>query len=346
MECQGVILLRAPLLAVTLSLSACALGPERPPTSSREPRWQDVIDPRPDLLVVLRPLALRQDPGVGPLLERIVEIGRQQSRVVADTRALEAMEDAEEVIVSVRASGLDAAASASDELVVVRGVRADLDPSRLVDSDGHPLWTQGPGGPVREFVRAHNDEAAPVDVSLFELPARTWVIAAGLARARARHAIVHPLGRPAPFQYSEALAIVRIDGPALVSRLPALRRYGQLGLIGRGLLEVELALPPNPGRTIDVTLTYANVSDADEAESAARTVIRVVAAAGPLPAGWISTLGSARVERRSDKSVAIVSPWPSVLIDNALRKGAGTLPSSPRAAQDAGNEPPDAGPSL
>ena len=95
-----------------------------------EPRWEDVIDTTPELLAVVFPTALRKDRVYGPLLRRAIELVRAQSRVVTETRALDAMEDAEEVIVAVRPDrgatlgpGGLAGESAGEVVVVVRGVR-------------------------------------------------------------------------------------------------------------------------------------------------------------------------------------------------------------------------------
>ena len=82
----------------------CA-SPARPSTARTapaEPRWEDVIDATPELLAVVFPRALRRDAVYGPLLRGAIDLVREQSRVVAETRALDAMEDAEEVIVGVR----------------------------------------------------------------------------------------------------------------------------------------------------------------------------------------------------------------------------------------------------
>jgi hypothetical protein len=344
LERARVTALRLCFLAAAFAFSSCALsGPGRPQTVGLEPRWQDVIEATPDLLVAIRPLALRHDPGFGPLLQRIVDVGRQRSRVVADTRALEAMQDAEEVIIALHLSGRRDSDGESDELIVVRGVRADVDPGRLVDSEGQPLWMSGPSGPVRELLRAHTDDAAPLDVSLFELPARTWVIATGPARARARRVFTHPLGRPEPALSPDALVAVHVDGPTFVSRLPLRRRAGQLWPIGQRLLTLEITLPPSRERVIRVALLYADVAAADAGESAVRSLIRAVGGAKTRPTGWVSTLVSARVERKSDRSVFIECPWTATPDDDALRNGTDT-PSE--AAQDAGKMPYGEGPSL
>src|ERR1019366_6462314 len=107
---------------------------------------------------------------------------------------------AEEVIIGLRLGRFD---TDTDVVVVVRGVRADVDPAALVDADGRPLWAPGPTGRVRELVRAGTGSGAEsseaprneIPASLFELPGRTWVIASGEARARARSAFAHAPAR-------------------------------------------------------------------------------------------------------------------------------------------------------
>lgn len=346
-----------------LAVSGCSFsGPTGPRSAPLEPRWQDAVDSAPDLLVAIRPLALRRDPSFGPLLQRIVDLGRQRSRVVADTRALDAMEDSEEVILALRLPTQRGADDESDELVIVRGVRADIDPGRLVDSEGHILWNAGPSGPVRELVRAHaidegddlrsasrspEDGGAP-DVSLFEIPARTWVIATGPSRIRARRAFAHPTGRPDPPLSPDALIVGRFDGPTLVSHLPALRHANLLGAIGRGLVAVEITLPPGRDRLVRAELLYGDVAMAGNAESAVRAVVRALTRSVPNAktalTAWIYAMVSARVERKGDRSVFIECPWSFTPEDDALRQDAGISarvapPSSLEPPPDAGNIP-------
>jgi hypothetical protein len=336
-------------LAPTSSCTATA-----PPASAHlaidaEPRWEDVIDTTPELLAVVFPTALRRDKVYGPLLRRVIDLVREQSRVVAETRALDAMEDAEEVIIGVRpdANGPGGADGASGEVVVVvRGVRADVDPAQLVDAEGHPLWAPGPSGRVRELVRSDppsstgvstvsstttGSSSAPtvaaIPASLFELPGRTWVIASGEARARARGVFAHPLGRPGlRFEPSgvDTLALLRIDGPSLVARVRALQALGALGTLGRHLEAVTLELaaggvgqdamadgsvsrpatadagvvdvPADLRRTIRASLSYSSADAATLAEATVRDVVGAIARKRPDDLVW---LASATVDRPS-----------------------------------------------
>ncbi|HEX3344463.1 MAG TPA: hypothetical protein VHS09_07805, partial [Polyangiaceae bacterium] len=234
---------------VALALPACGGGPPpRPPESDRtEPHWQDVFETTPELLVVVRAQAAKRDRVYGPLLKRAIEVGRERSAAVASTRVLDAMGDAEEVIVGLRPDTPDA----PGELVLVaRGVPADIDPGKLVDADGAALWGPGPPGAVRELVRERDEHGHPAGASLFELPGRTWVIAEGAARVRAREAFAHPFDRPAMKLDPSAVAIVRIDGPSLVQHVRALQDLGGLAAVGHHLRSVTFLLPPGTERAV------------------------------------------------------------------------------------------------
>jgi hypothetical protein len=332
-----------------------------------EPRWEDVIDTTPELLAVVFPTALRKDRVYGPLLRRAIDLVRSQSRVVTETRALDAMEDAEEVIVGVRPDpggvlrpGGLAGESAGEVVVVVRGVRADVDPVSLVDAEGQPLWVLGPSGRVRELVRsdarsvaAGSPAASPVPASLFELPGRTWLIASGDARARARDAFARsaPTPRRAPrFELFEpngvdTLAVLRIDGPSLVARVRALRPSGALGALGRRLEAVTFELaagstapdgrsgadPTSLRRTIRASLSYADGDAAASAEETARDVVGAIARKKPDDLAW---LASATVDRPGagaapGLSVVVSAPLPPQLVGALLHAGAATLDTAP-----------------
>jgi hypothetical protein len=284
-----------------------------------------VFDTTPELLVVVRPQALRKDKVYGPLMRRAMEVARERSRVVASTRALDAMEDAEEVIVGVRPDTPDH----PGELVLVeRGVRSDVDPGKLVDAEGRALWAPGPGGRVRELVRERDEHGATIAASLFELPGRTWVVVSGDARARAREAFAHPFDRPALDLDPNALAIVRIDGTSLVARVPALKDLGRLGAVGRRLGSVTLTLPPGGEGAVRAALTYQDEDAAAFAEVTLREAIDALARAKPERLAW---LGSARVER-PDKRVILTAPLPPHLVDALLHAGSAPLDAEMGAA--------------
>ncbi len=301
------------------ALPACGGGRAASPSDrvALEPRWQDALETMPELFVVVRPKAIRQDRVYGPLLRRAIQAAREQSRVVAATHPLETIEDAEEVIVGMRP---DTPQQAGELLLVERGVRADIDPAALVDDDGKALWAPGPSGGIRELVRERDPSGQAPDASLFELPGRTWVVATGPARRRARDAFAHPFRRPDLDLDPSALAFVRIDGPSLVAHVPALRGSGGLSALGARLRSVTLTLPPGADGAVRVTLAYADDDATALAEVALRETVRAVARARREGLAW---LGRATVAP-SGRSVVVTAPLPASLLEGLL--GAGSKP--------------------
>jgi hypothetical protein len=284
--------------------SGCgAASPAPPATSDRlEPHWQDVFDGVPELFVVLRPQRLRRDPMYGQLLNRAIDAARAQSPVVAATRALDAIDDADEIVVGLQGG---------DIVAVALGVRADVDPAKLVDSGGRPIWAPGDtGGRVRELIGTSEGGA-----SLFELPGRTWIIASGEARLLARQVLAHPLNRPMLDRGGDALAMIRIDGRSLVRRVPQLATGG-LAAAGRHLQSVVVTLPPGEDHAVLAALSYA---DEDSAALAALTFRDVAAALGQKKPEGYAWLGAARVEQ-SGTHVVITAPLPPELV-GALKRG-------------------------
>jgi hypothetical protein len=350
-------------------------GSPAPPSTARtapaEPRWEDVLDTTPELLAVAFPLALRRDAVYGPLLRRVFDLVREQSRVVAETRALDAMEGAEEVIVGMRppirggteATEKDGAGQVGEMIVVVRGVRADVDPATLVDADGRPLWAPGPSGGVPELVPRDAPSSrsgaagAPVLASLFELPGRTWVIVSGDARARARDVFAHPRGRAAlhlEADDADALLVVRIDGPSLVTRVRALQPPAGLAAIGRGLHSVTLVLAggtpsevadkdapaPDAGqapgfvhlrRSVEATLAYANADAATVAEATVRDVLGAIARKKPEDLAWLANATVDRPGGAPGTLVVVTAPLPPWLVGALLHTSAVPLHPSPQA---------------
>ena len=302
--------------AAGLALLDVGCGAQAPPraveTRYTEPRWQDVFDTMPDMFAVVRPRALRQDTMYGALLRRALELARQQSRVVAATRALEAVEDADELVVGVRPASLHI----PEELVLVaRGVRADLDPGSIVDESGHLLWAPGPAGAVRELERERDENGTALGASLFELPGRTWVVASGGARTRAREVFAHPTNRPAIDIEPDALAVLWLAGPPLVERVRPLSGTGRLAAVGRHLQAATLVLPPGQDRSIRATFLYADEDSAAFAEVALREAIDAVSRSQRQEYVW---LGAAKVER-PDKRVVVTTPLPQGLVEALVR---------------------------
>jgi hypothetical protein len=213
----------------------------------------------------------------------------------------------------------------------VRGAPAGIDPARLVDSEGHALWTPGPFGAtdrVRELVRAAPPtptptptpapapapEEASLDASLFELPGPTWIIASGAARPRARAALARPTGSAGPPVAEGVLAAARLDGPSLVRHLPPLRAGGLLAALGERLRSATVALPPGAERAVRVTLSYADRAAASASETRARVVVAVIAQSKPDPTTWLAALSAAKITRDGEE-VTVEAPLPERLID-------------------------------
>jgi hypothetical protein len=305
---------------------ACATPPARQPPPVQvvavEPRWQDVFEAVPELLIVVRAKAAREDRVYGPLLRRALQLARERSKALAPTRTLEAMSDAEELVIGMRAPTVDAGSHPPELILVALGVRTDIDPGKLTDDDGKALWGPGPSGRVRELVRERDEHGPSVGASLFELPGRTWVIAEGDARTRARDAFAHPLDRPSIGLDPQALAIVRIDGPSLVARVHALQGVGGLGSVGRHLRSVTLVLPPGADHAVRATLAYDDDDSATLSEAAVQDLIGALSRSGKV--GWMAWLAGAQVERLP-KDVTVSAPLPPQLFDGLLRAGSAPL---------------------
>lgn len=290
------------LVLFAVTLSGCDKRPSAPPaapSATTEPRWESVLDPIPDMLLVVRPRALLRDALYGPLLRRVVELARQRSSVVAAASALATLENADEVLVG--AHDLRTA----DFVVVVRGVPADVDPSTLVDEQRRPLWTTSTSGPLHELTRtpskSDEDDRSPVEASLFELPGRTWVIASGSECARTRKILSRPSAPSVPQAGQspldarladsdpQAIASLRLAGPALVARFPALRPPGLLAPVGRELSTVTVLLLGEPDPRLRATFSYNRGTAPMSAEATLRETVAALSRAKPQTFTWLQT---------------------------------------------------------
>lgn len=313
---------RVALLFLALGgAAACAGKPPPPPARAAvaEPHWQDVFDTTPDLLVVVRPKSLTQDRIYGALLRRAIATLRERSTVIAATHFMDVIPDADEIVVGAR---WDTPEHPQELIGVAVGVRADVDPEKIVDDEGHGLWSPGPGGAVRELVCEQDAHGHPVGASLFELPGRTWVYATGPARQRARDAFAHPFARPPIDLDPSALAVVRMDGPSLVARIPLLQEYGSAAAVGRRLKAVTLTIPTGGQGQVKATLAYADDDAAAFAQVAIQEHVDAVARKKPEGVAWI---GDAKIER-PDTRVILTAPLPPKVIDAFLSAGGASAP--------------------
>jgi hypothetical protein len=298
-----------------------------------EPEWQDALPAAPKLLVSLRPKELRADRIYGPMLQRALELAHER-HVTSGALVLDAIEDAEEVVAELDdgSSSNESGESAPQELLLVlRGTRSDIDPAKLVGADGELLWSAGPNGAVPELVHERDHDGTPNPTSLFELPDRTWVVASGPARDRARDAFARPSHRSAPHFASDSLATVRISGPSLMARVPLLRSAGPLAVVGRDLRSVSLELPApaaptsapsvssNSGspRQVRALGLYSDAQAAAEGADALREILGVVARLKPTELSWITT---SQVDV-SGAEVIVAEPVPIDLLRSVLYAG-------------------------
>lgn len=251
------LLLSAGIAAAAGVASGCGRGAVRsaPPREERAPTWSDVFDGTPDLYAVIRPKALRRDGVYGAFFSALVRVAAARGIARGDTM-VQAAEGAEEIIVGLD-EGLDAA-------LILRGVPASLDPERITDASGRPLFR-----PKRERSRVIEyellDQQSAGDGALFVLPDRTWVGALGAARARARRAFAAPMSRPAPKLDARALAVVRVSGPLV----RAFDRHPTFGVLAKKVVSATFSLEPARGG-VRVVLLYKDDAASARAEGHAR----------------------------------------------------------------------------
>ncbi len=293
-------------LAATLLLG-CGTAPVNAKSSVSSvdrltPKWEDAFERTPQILLVARPQAIRRDAVYGSLLKTLSALAAAKGGR-ATTRVIEVFESADEVLVGLRDGG--------DITVVVRGVRPDLAPEKLANEQGKLLWK-----PAHEHARTpefvqHDLEERP-QASLFVLPERTWVLATGDSRDRTREAFASPLGRSAPARDDRALVSLRVDGAALLHRIPALSAPGgRLEHIGRGLQAVTFVLGPAREGLV-ASLTYAEEGSAAASEDTLRQVIEVF---GRLKRPNLAWIADAKVVREGRSVRGHVELPPALLHD-------------------------------
>lgn len=303
-----------------LAVAACS----RPPTTTRpavaSPARRLVLEEllsRPaDATLTLHPRAIARDRVYGPLLRRASALAAAYAGPRSlGTTALVALERTEEV---------DAATGDSGEAVVLlQGVPADLDVTQVVDEAGHPVWKPAVGDVRQSFVEY--ESASGSDASLFVLPERTWIAAAGSSRGRTREALIETT--TVAFAPTFALlAELSIRGGVLVRRDERLRT-GPLAPVGQSLVRASFALTPGAEGVIVARLSY---SDGGAAEGAERTAREVVSAfrrrleqiekkgeQAPSPGGKappLAWLAAAGIERTST-TVNVRAPIPREWLD-------------------------------
>jgi hypothetical protein len=263
---------------------------------AREATLEDVFDGEPALLVVLRPSRMTQDPLYGPFLRRAGELASAKAAVAeaVGSTALAVLQRTEEVVLGVYDEG------AHDVVIALRGPPADVDPSRIVDTVGKPIWLHArdlPNG-VEELAPAEGSDQA----ALFVLPRRAWVIAVGKAVVRSRTVFVEgPRKEAARFAAvdDDPLAVFRLEGDALLRARPALAE-GALAPMVRDLQYASISLQPGPeGDVGEVTgrFVYGEPAFAEKAEACAIDVLLAFTRMFDKKAPWLHAVKVSRAER-------------------------------------------------
>jgi hypothetical protein len=292
------------MFAMALAVLATSCGPDKPAASAQrahEPRWADALGEMPELYVVVRPGALKRDATFGPFFQTLMRIA-QARRDMGGATVLEAMTGADEVILGARSG------EPLEMILVVRGVPAQLDPSKVQEA-GHPIFrlVGEPHVGVAEYERLDRQVASPA--SLFVLPKRTWVVAVGAAKDRARAAFARPTGRPVPRVEEGALMVVRLDGPTLARRrMSRSRGAGVIESLGKKLASVSLSLQPGSSG-VKAALAYEDDDASAWAENAVRRVVELAGEREGL--AWLreATVG------REGTQVLVTVPLPPRLLD-------------------------------
>ena len=291
--------------------ATCGCGGGAPPPAAAwkapdQARWQDAFVTAPDMLLMLHPAELSRDSVYGPVVKSALRVALQQSAHVASYGMLEAVQSCEIVVV-----GKSGDRDAVDGIVVLRGVRADLDPRRIAGDGGGAMWRALPQqSSVPEYAGAS-------DASLFDLGQRTWVVAAGARRQEARQVFAHPFGRPLPFEEDGALALLRIRGETMLTIAPRLRN-GDLGPVGRHLAAASLELRPGGEGALAAAFYYRDDESSAFAEVTLRDVAHALSTPGDGKPPWIA---SAEVGHQG-RTVTVKATIAERLLETLKRVGA------------------------
>ena len=252
------------MVLAALALAGTACGGEAPPPAPTKhvdtPSWADVFDGTPDLYAVLRPRALKRDALYGTFFKTLMRAAQARGIAPGDS-IVQAIEGADELILG-SSKGVDAA-------LVLRGVPASIDPTRVVDRDGKLLFgLVSDRTKVAEYELRDRSSMAAGDGALFVLPDRTWTFALGEARTRARASFAKPLNRPKPEVDADALLVLRVAG----GMAHALDGHPRFGVLGKKLASALVSLKPGRGGVV-LGLNYEDAAATAWAEMHAKRIV-------------------------------------------------------------------------
>lgn len=250
-------------------------GAERVQPAPLAAQWEQAVDVRDAWLVRVRPSALERDPEHGPMFREVLAMAAARAPV-RSARLFDAVRRAEELVLVARGG--------ADVTLVLLGVPADLAPERIATDDGAPLFAPaGPGSRVPELAAA----SGAGDASLFVLPDRSWVVAIGKARARAREVFAIGGSGPPVRRDPRALVEARAVGRSVAPLVAAAQGLGLVRLLGRDLAEVAFTLE-EARAGLKLVLRYASVEAAERAEERARQLLAALGTSGDPAIAWLS----------------------------------------------------------
>jgi hypothetical protein len=236
-------------------------GLEPAKRAESEPSWPDVFDGVPDLYVVVRPRALKQDSVYGSFWKSMMSAAEARG-VMRGATMVEAVDGSDEIILGL--------GTGDDGAIVLRGVSANIDPMRIQDAKGHPLFK--PISDRTRVVELGLVDEGHLEGSLFVLPDRTWVGALGAARLRARQVFGRPVHRPTPKVDGQALATVRVGG----TLAHVLDGHPLFGRLAKRLTSATVSLMPGTGGLVAL-LAYPDGDAAAHGEQRARDLAAYLA---------------------------------------------------------------------
>ncbi len=277
------------------STSESARAPE-----TAAPLWRSLFDGRHEITFAIRPRAMKRDGVFGAWFGALMRVA-ESVEVSRAHGVFEALESADEIVL-----GLSRGADAT---MVIRGVSASIDPERMEDASGRPLFRPASAlEPVRKYELL--DRTRLPDGALYVLPERVWLGTVGRATAHADALFARTQrgSESMPDLAPNALAALRIRGAVARALVPS--------LVAPSLQNVLHATASLwPGRAgIRVDLEYKDPTLATRGDVSIRETLSNIAEISPA-FGWLK----AATVSREGSLVTVTSPLPQSLLDELPR---------------------------